>query len=198
MLDTLKSSRIPVALAGLVTTVPSKLTQALATLLAVLFASVVLVDSIGKVIEPADGVVEKVPVVADVIIPFALTVKNGIAVTLPYVPAVAPLVASVAVPLLIVKSPARVVDRFPIVPVVLFSVAIVPVVLLSVAIVPVVLLSVAIVPVVLAKLVIVPLVIVAAVEVVVPAVRLGIAPVVIVPVVIVALAETNLVPVAVP
>ena len=67
-----------------------------------------------------------------------------------------------------------------------------------VGIVPVVLLSVAIVPVVLLRVAIVPLVIVAAVEVVVPAVRLGITPVVIVPVVIVALAETNLVPVAVP
>ena len=105
------------------------------------------------------------------------------------VPSLANPVPIVPVPWLIVKSPARVVDRLPIVPVVLLRVAIVPVVLFSVAIVPVVLLSVAIVPVVLAKLVIVPLVIVAAVEVVVPKVavdevRVGITPVVIVPVVL--------------
>jgi hypothetical protein len=40
-------------------------------------------DSLAGVIDPSAGVDEKVPVVADVIIPFALTVKNGIAVTLP-------------------------------------------------------------------------------------------------------------------
>jgi hypothetical protein len=40
-------------------------------------------DNLAGVIDPSAGVVEKVPVVADVIIPFALTVKNGIAVTLP-------------------------------------------------------------------------------------------------------------------
>ena len=160
-------------------------------------------DSLAGVIDPSAGVDENVPLVADVILPFASTVKNGIADALPYVPAVTPVVPSVPVPELIVKSPARVVERLPIVPVVLFKVAIVPVVLFNVAIVPVVLFNVAIVPVVLAKLVIVPLVIVAAVEVVVPnvavdEVSVGITPVVIVPVVIVALVETNLVPVAVP
>ena len=203
---TLKSSRIVQLPPTLV--VPSKLTQAFATLLATLSASVALVESVLKVTELAGGVDENVPLVADVILPFASMVKNGIADALPYVPAVTPVVPSVPVPELIVKSPASVVERLVIVavvllsavivPVVLLSVAIVPFVLLSVAIVPVVLFNVAIVPVVLAKLAIVPLVIVAAVEVVVPAVRLGITPVVIVPVVIVALAETNLVPVAVP
>jgi hypothetical protein len=188
--------------------VPSKLTQAFAVLLATLSASVAEVESVLKVTELAGGVDENVPLVADVILPLASTVKNGIADALPYVPAVTPVVPSVPVPELIVKSPARVVDRLPIVPVVLLRVAIVPVVLFNVAIVPVVLLNVEIVPVVLAKLVIVPLVIVplvivAAVEVVVPKVavdevRVGITPVVIVPVVIVALVEINLVPVAVP
>jgi hypothetical protein len=40
-------------------------------------------DNLAGVIDPSAGVDENVPVVADVIIPFALTVKNGIAVTLP-------------------------------------------------------------------------------------------------------------------
>ena len=173
--------------------VPLKLTQAFAVLLATLSASVAEVESVLKVTELAGGVDENVPLVADVILPLASTVKNGIADALPYVPAVTPVVPSVPVPELIVKSPARVVDRLPIVPVVLLRVAIVPVVLFNVAIVPVV----------LAKLVTVPLVIVAAVEVVVPnvavdEVSVGITAVVIVPVVIVALVETNLVPVAVP
>ena len=153
--------------------VPSKLTQAFAVLFATLSASVAEVESVLKVTELAGGVDENVPLVADVILPLASTVKNGIADALPYVPAVTPVVPSVPVPELIVKSPARVVDKL------------------------------AIVPVVLAKLVIVPLVIVAAVEVVVPnvavdEVSVGITAVVIVPVVIVALVETNLVPVAVP
>jgi hypothetical protein len=40
-------------------------------------------DSLAGVIDPSAGVDEKVPVVADVILPFASTVMNGIAVTLP-------------------------------------------------------------------------------------------------------------------
>jgi len=184
----------------LIVTVPSpvKLTQAFAVLLATLSDSVAEVDSVLKVTELAGGVDENVPLVADVIRPLASTVMNGIADALPYVPAITPVVPSVPVPWLIVKSPARVVERL----------VIVPVVLLSVPIVPVVLFNVAIVPVVLAKLVIVPLVIVAAVEVVVPAVSVGIVPsvmfavlevrLVIVPVVIVALVLTVRLPVAVP
>jgi hypothetical protein len=40
-------------------------------------------DSLAGVIDPSAGVDEKVPVVAAVIIPFALTVRNGISETLP-------------------------------------------------------------------------------------------------------------------
>ena len=40
-------------------------------------------DSFAGVIDPSAGVDENVPVVADVILPFASTVRNGIAVTLP-------------------------------------------------------------------------------------------------------------------
>jgi hypothetical protein len=40
-------------------------------------------DNLAGVIDPSAGVVEKVPVVADVILPFASTVMNGIAETLP-------------------------------------------------------------------------------------------------------------------
>jgi hypothetical protein len=40
-------------------------------------------DNLAGVIEPSAGVDEKVPVVAEVILPFASTVMNGIAVTLP-------------------------------------------------------------------------------------------------------------------
>jgi len=74
-----------------------------------------------------------------------------------------------------VKSPARVVDRFPIVPVVLLSVVTVPDV--KIPVVPVVVPAVSVG---INAVVIVPFVIVAAVDVVVPAVRVGIVPVVIV------------------
>jgi hypothetical protein len=40
-------------------------------------------DSFAGVIDPSAGIVENVPVVAAVIIPFALIVRNGIAETLP-------------------------------------------------------------------------------------------------------------------
>jgi hypothetical protein len=77
MLDTLKLPLIATV------PVPLKLTQTFAVRFATLSASAVLVESVLKVTELAGGVEENVPVVADVIIPFALTVKNGIAVTLP-------------------------------------------------------------------------------------------------------------------
>ena len=118
-------------------------------------------------------------------------------------------VPMVPVPWLIVKSPARVVERLDMVPVVVFSVPIVPKVLLTEPpkVPPV------IVAVLDVRVWIVPLVMFAAVEVVVPAVRVGIVPVVIVaavevvvpavrlrmvPVVIVALVDTVRFPVAVP
>jgi hypothetical protein len=40
-------------------------------------------DNLAGVIDPSAGVDENVPVVAEVILPFASTVMNGIAVTLP-------------------------------------------------------------------------------------------------------------------
>jgi hypothetical protein len=84
ILDTLKLARIAVVRGlGLKALVPSKLTQAFAVLFATLSASVVLVDSFANVIDPSAGVEENVPVVAEVILPFASTVMNGIAVTLP-------------------------------------------------------------------------------------------------------------------
>ena len=59
--------------------VPLKLTQAFAVRFATLSASAVLVESVLKVTDPAGGVEENVPVVAEVILPFASMVKNGIA-----------------------------------------------------------------------------------------------------------------------
>jgi hypothetical protein len=40
-------------------------------------------DNLAGVIDPSAGVDENVPVVAEVILPFASTVMNGMAVTLP-------------------------------------------------------------------------------------------------------------------
>ena len=111
---------------------------------------------------------------------------------------------SVAVPWLMVRSPASVVERLPIVPVVELSVAIVPAVELTEPLyVPFVIVAVDEVSVWM-----VPLVMLAAVEVVVPAVRLVAVPAVavvvpsvallIVPFVIVALVLTVRFPVAVP
>jgi len=77
MLDTLKLAVVETV------PVPLKLTQAFAVLLATLSASVAEVESLAKVIDPSAGVDENVPVVADVILPYASTVMNGIAVTLP-------------------------------------------------------------------------------------------------------------------
>ena len=147
--------------------------------------------------------------------PFVSTEILGIIVEVPYVPAATPVVPSVPVPWLIAKSPARVVERLAIVPVVELRVPIVPAVLLiAPENVPVELLSkpLKVPPVIVAVLEvsvwIVPLVILAAVEVVVPAVRVGMVPMVmlavlevrfgIVPVVIDAFVETSRVPVDVP
>ena len=127
----------------------------------------------------------------------------------------ATLVPTVADPVLIVTSPTRVVVKLPIVPVVELIVPIVPAVLLiAPEKVPVELFSnpLNVPPVIVAVLEvsvwIVPLVIFTAVDVVVPAVNVGIVPIVmlavlevrlgIVPVVIVALVETVRFPVAVP
>ena len=124
-------------------------------------------------------------------------------------------VPTVADPVLMVRSPTSVVERFVIVPVVELSVPIVPAVLLiAPEKVPVELFSkpLKVPPVIVAVLEvsvwIVPLVMLAAVEVVVPAVRVGMVPMVmlavlevrfgIVPVVIDAFVETSRVPVDVP
>jgi hypothetical protein len=110
----------------------------------------------------------------------------------------------VADPVLIVRSPVRVVVKFPIVPVVLLNVAIVPAVdVKAPPNVPPVALSVPIVPDVAITDVelVVPedrLVIVPSVEIVVPAVKFGIVPFVIVPFVISALVLIDLFPVTVP
>jgi hypothetical protein len=84
----------------------------------------------------------------------------------------------VPVPWLIVKSPARVVERLVIVPVVLLSVAIVPDVKMPAVPVVVPAVNVGISAVVIVPFVIVPFVIAAAVDVVVPAMRVEIVPLV--------------------
>jgi hypothetical protein len=83
MLDTLKLALIALVLGlGLNVPVPLKLTQAFAVRFATLSDSVVLVDNFANVIDPSAGIVENVPVVADVILHFASIVMNGIAVAL--------------------------------------------------------------------------------------------------------------------
>jgi len=147
-----------------------------------------------RFLNPVSPPLEIADVLAVVTLPLASTTIVGMDEEPPYVPDVTPLVARVAVPWLIVKSPARVVERFPIVPAVL---------LIDPLKVPPVIVAVLEV-----SVWIVPFVMLAAVDVVVPAVSVGIVPIVmlavlevrlgIVPVVIVALVETVRFPVAVP
>lgn len=98
--------------------------------MATLSDSVVDVESLEYVIDPSAGVDEIAEVETVVTRPLESIVNVTADVFVPYVPAVTPVVPSVAVPWLIVRSPASVVERLVIVPVVEFSVPIVPAVAL--------------------------------------------------------------------